>query len=201
MDKRVILTDADGVLLNWEWAFTIWMEEHGFISVNNEVYNIAKRFNIPIDQSKRLVKIFNESASIGFIPALRDAVYYVKRLHEEHGFEFHCITSLSSNKNAQKLREMNIKKLFGETAFTRFIILETGADKDQALEEYRDSGLYWIEDKIQNAELGEKMGLKSLLMEHGHNMNHTGIRLVKNWKDIYNIVLGDCDFTEYFYRP
>lgn len=199
--ERIILTDADGVILNWEWAFNIWMEEHGFTQNDTNVYNVAKRFNISTDQSRKLVKMFNESASIGFIPALRDAVYYVKRLHEEHGFEFHCITSLSSNKNAQKLREMNIKKLFGETAFTKFIILETGADKDDALEEYRNSGLYWIEDKIQNAEVGMEMGLKSLIMEHSHNMDYKKIQLVKNWKQIYNIVLASYDNTEYFYRP
>jgi FMN phosphatase YigB (HAD superfamily) len=29
MKKKVILTDADGVILDWEWAFAVWMEEHG----------------------------------------------------------------------------------------------------------------------------------------------------------------------------
>jgi FMN phosphatase YigB (HAD superfamily) len=28
MDK-LILTDVDGVLLNWEYAFNIWMQRHG----------------------------------------------------------------------------------------------------------------------------------------------------------------------------
>ena len=27
---KVILTDCDGVLLNWEYAFHCWMDAHGF---------------------------------------------------------------------------------------------------------------------------------------------------------------------------
>ena len=103
---------------------------------------------------------------------------------------FHCITSLSKDPNAQKLREMNLAKLFGETAFEKVVCLDTGADKDQALEEYRDSRCYWVEDKPENAHVGYEMGLKSILMEHGHNMNHADPRIpvVKNWKEIYDLI-------------
>ena len=75
------------------------------------------------EEIKKLVKFFNESAAIGFLPALRDSAYYVKRLHEEHGYTFHCITSLSKDRNAQRLRKMNVRKLFGETAFDHFILM------------------------------------------------------------------------------
>jgi hypothetical protein len=138
----------------------------------------------------KLIRIFNESAAIGFLPALRDAMYYVKRLHEEHGFRFHCITSLSLDPNAYKLREMNLNKLFGSTVFERIVCLDTGADKVEALEEYEGTGCYWIEDKISNAEAGYDAGLKCLLVEHGHNMHHyhKGISTVKNWKEIYQLI-------------
>ena len=192
MKDKVILVDADGVLLNWEYAFAIWMEQHGFKVVPGSQfdYSMGTRYAIDADQSKRLIKMFNESAAIGFLPALRDAVYYVKRLHEEHGFVFHCITSLSLDPNAGKLREMNLNKLFGSTAFERVVCLDTGADKHEALEEYRDSGCWWVEDKPENAEVGHELGLKSILMEHGHNMNHVNehIPVVKNWKEIYELI-------------
>ena len=125
-----------------------------------------------------------------FLPALRDAVYYVKRLHEEHGYRFHCITSLSLDPNAQRLREMNLHKLFGATAFERVVCLDTGAHKDDALEEYEGTGCYWIEDKPENAEAGYQVGLNPLIVEHGHNMHyyHEHIPLVKNWKHIFEII-------------
>ena len=189
--QKLILVDADGVLLNWEYAFAIWMEQHGHEKQPGSefIYDIGERYGISRDQGRKLIKLFNESAAIGFLPPLRDAMLYVKRLHEEHGYVFHCITSLSLDVNAGRLREMNLRKLFGKTAFERIICLDTGADKNAALEPYRGSNLHWVEDKIENADLGHNMGLHSILMEHGHNMNHEcPYPVVKNWREIYAII-------------
>jgi len=122
-------------------------------------------------------------------------MYYVKRLHEEHGFRFHCITSLSLDPNAQKLREMNLNKLFGTSAFERIVCLDTGADKDEVLQEYEGTGCYWLEDKWTNAEAGHKAGLRSIVLEHGHNMSeyHPEITILKNWKEIYKHITGDIN--------
>ncbi len=193
MKNKIILTDADGVLLDWEYSFDVWMRQHGFNKVEGGAlkYDIGKRYGIDRDQGRKLIKIFNESAFMGFLPALRDSMYYVKRLHEEHGYIFHCITSLTRDENACELRRMNLRKLFGDTAFEKFVFLDTGADKDEALEPYRGSGLWWIEDKIVNCEVGLDLGLRPLLVEHGHNMeyNNKSIPRVKNWKEIYERIV------------
>lgn len=192
MKDKVILVDADGVLLNWEYAFNIWLETHGFEKLpgGDFDYDIGKRYGIDPAQGKKLIKIFNESAAIGFLPPLRDAMYYVKRLHEEYGYVFHCITSLSLDPNAKILREMNLAKLFGKTSFEKVICLDTGADKNDALAQYKDTGCWWVEDKPENAEVGHNLGLRSILMEHGHNMYnyHKDIPVVKNWKEIFELV-------------
>ena len=193
--KNLILTDADGVCLDLEWAFNIYMQEHGFEEIEGSKlnYDMSIRYGIPREQVVKLIRIFNESAAIGFLPAQRDAMYYIKKLHEKHGYVFHCITSLSLNPNAQRLREMNIHKMFGPTAFERIVCLDTGAHKDDALEEYEGTGLVWLEDKVENAEAGYKYGLNPLLMVHGHNMHHyhPGITPVKNWQEIYKYVTGE----------
>ena len=196
MNNKVILVDADGVLLNWEYAFGVWMEQHGHTPVKdyNLLYNVGERYGLDKQQGSQLVKIFNESAAIGFLPALRDAMFYVKRLHEEHGYVFHCITSLSTDPNAGKLREMNLRKLFGKTAFEQVVCLDTGADKDEILATYAGTNYYWVEDKIENAIAGKNFGLRSILLEHGYNMQETipeGITKVLNWKEIYELITGD----------
>ena len=193
-EPKVIVTDADGVCLNWEWAFEVWMEEHGHKLQPDHAgaYDMGLRYGISKEDTRKLIKIFNESAAIGFLPALRDATYYIKLLHEKHGYVFDVVTSLSTNPYAQKLRKKNMRKLFGETAFRKFKFLATGADKDAALLPYKDSGLFWIEDRTENAELGQRLGMRSLLMAHGHNYTyeHPEIRVVKDWSEIYEIVVA-----------
>lgn len=192
--KNLILTDCDGVCLDWEWAFNVWMQEHGFEEVAGSKlnYDMSVRYGISREQVVKLIKVFNESAAIGFLPAQRDAMYYIKKLFEKHGYRFHAITSVSLDPNAIKLREMNIHKLFGD-AFERIVCLDTGAHKDEALEEYEGTGLYWIEDKWSNAETGYKYGLRPLVLEHGHNMTeyHPEITILKNWKEIYEHITGE----------
>ena len=195
--QKIILTDADGVLLNWEYAFSCWMNQQGYEKQpgSSFQYNISVAFNLESNnKGHKLIKRFNESAAMGFLPALRDSVHYVKKLHEEHGYEFHCITSMSTDKHAFKLRRMNIEKLFGLSAFTKLKCLATGAPKDDALAEYKDSNCFWIEDKLDNAEAGLRQGLRPILVEHGHNMNEdlpAGIHKVVNWKEIYSYITGE----------
>lgn len=195
MKEKIILTDCDGVVLDWEEGFSVWMEHHGHNKVDGYqfVYNIGERYGMPYEQGSKLVKQFNESAAIGFLPPLRDAQYFVKKLHEQHQYKFICITSLSLDPYARQLRTRNLKKLMGD-AFLDVVCLDTGADKDEILKEYgaKYPGAYWIEDKPENVHAGMDNGLKGILIEHGHNMNYEGeAEVVKNWEQIYNIITSN----------
>ena len=46
--NKVILIDCDGVLLNWEYAFTVWMERHGYEPVpeNAMSYDVGERYGL-----------------------------------------------------------------------------------------------------------------------------------------------------------
>ena len=189
---KIILTDCDGVVLDWEEGFSIWMEHHGHSKVEGYqfVYSIGDRYGLTKEQGNKLVKQFNESAAIGFLPPLRDAQYFVKKLHEQHQYKFIAITSLSLDPYAKYLRERNLKKLFGD-AFIDVVCLDTGADKDEILQEYGDKypGNYWIEDKPENVNWGIDAGLNGILIEHGHNLDYKGdATVVKNWQEVYSIV-------------
>ena len=156
MKNKVILTDCDGVLVDWLYAFDAWMRDKGYNKVRSDVYELELCYNIP---------------------------------RAEMGYVFYCITSLSLDPNAAKLREQNIKALFGETAFAKVICLDTGADKDEALLPYLDSGCIWVEDKIENADLGSVMGLAAILMSNESNKNYDGdATVVDSWKEIYEML-------------
>lgn len=190
--KKVILTDIDGVMLDWEEGFSVWMEHHGYKPVEGYklMYKIGERYGISNEEGHKLVRLFNESAAIGFLPPVRDAQHYVRLLAEKHKYKFLAVTSLSTDIYAKELRVRNLKKLFGDI-FIDVICLDTGADKDEELDRLSRiyKGNYWIEDKPENADAGVKCGFKSLLVEHGHNLGYKGpATVVKTWEEIYNII-------------
>ena len=187
--EKIILTDCDGVLLNWEQGFHHWMIRHGYEMKGDWdlTYDIAEKYGLDDKTKKHLVKMFNENADIGYLAPLRDAVTYVRRIHEQLGYTFIVITSLTKSQNAQDLRIWNLQKLFGNTTFSKFHFLDTGQDKDDVLSMpiYKDSGYFWVEDKWQNAECGEKYGLNPCLIAHGHNEHVTNFPRYENWREIY----------------
>ena len=64
MKDRIILSDVDGVLLAWEYAFDTYLQQHGFTKVEGGQfkYDIGKRYGIEYEQGVKLIKLFNDSS-------------------------------------------------------------------------------------------------------------------------------------------
>lgn len=189
-DKKIILTDCDGVLLDWETGFHEWMGSHGYERKVTGVYEMEVAYGIEKAECKRLVREFNESAWMCCLDPLRDSRSGVAKLVEA-GYKFVCITSLSLDPYAKEIRTQNLEKVFGEGVFMDVICLDTGADKDEALEPYKGTGLYWLEDKTENAVLGATLGLDTILINHAHNADCTeeNITKVDNWAQVVEYIL------------
>ena len=183
---RKILADVDGVLLDWETSFDAWMQKNGYTVVEPTNYKQFVRYGITKEESDRNVKIFNESAWIGYLKPLRDAVDVV---HQFASYNWHieCITSLSTDKFAGMLRTTNLEEMFGRGTIRRVRCIDTGADKDDILKEY-EPGHWWIEDKPENCEAGLRAGHKPILMSHRYNEDYNGCIRVQNWQEIFNII-------------
>lgn len=191
MDKRIIL-DCDGVLLDWAYAFDVWMVEHGYtkISNTNQYYDQTRRYGISQVEAVSQIKKFNESGCVGFIPAFRDSVEYVTKL-SELGWKFEVISCLDKDKYAQKLRQKNLLHLFGDVFDFIDCALDFTVGKEQyLLDRYKGKNYYWIEDSVDHAESGKRVGLNSIVMDHPYNKEWDGPR-VKNWKEIYQIITHD----------
>ena len=191
--NKIILTDVDGVLLEWENHFTKWMVYRGYKLKDNFIseYDMQKRFEDNTVDIKSKIREFNRSAWMSTQPPILDSQTWVKLLHAE-GWTFIPISSQTSDIPAQELRKRRLEELFGEDIFYNFHILETGSDKDSVLAEFHGTGLWWIEDKWTNALAGLKFGLKVLFINHPYNQEykHPDITRVNNWQDIHKIVTG-----------
>ena len=203
---RIILTDVDGVLLEWESHFTKWMISRGYKLKENykseydmgkrfvyyaKIFASDKQFSEASNDIKIAIREFNKSAWMATQPPMPGSQTWVKLLHAE-GWTFIPISSQTSDIPAQELRKRRLEELFGEYAFYNFHILETGQDKDDILAEFHGTGLWWVEDKWTNALAGLKYGLKVLFINHPYNQKyeHPDITRVSNWQDIHKIVTG-----------
>jgi hypothetical protein len=187
---KVILTDCDGVLLDWEYHFYKWvLESHG-LEQKTSLYSVAKALDIPWKDGAKLIQTFNKSEMMRSLSPLRDAVKYVRKLHEEHGYIFHVITSQTDDPIAQEYRKENLRNVFGDV-FDGFTILKTGQNKDKELMKWEGTECYWIEDKVNNLKMGNDAGLEGILIAHNWNMDCFDETKVKTWKEIYNIITGD----------
>ena len=202
--NRIILTDVDGVLLEWEHHFTKWMlqrtlfDERGaryhpyrLLPNKENTYEMAERFGLTKTEVRKEIREFNRSAWMGTQRPMLESQTWVKLLAAE-GWTFIPITSQTSDIPAQQLRKRRLGELFGDHVFTNYHILGTGADKDSALAEFHNTGLYWVEDKPNNAVAGLKYGLKPILIDHPYNRDfeHPEVIRVSNWKQIHEILSG-----------
>ena len=66
MKEKVILTDCDGVLVDWVHGFTKWMDSLGYKRVSPDIvsYDMEIMFGIDREECKKLVKHFNTSADM-----------------------------------------------------------------------------------------------------------------------------------------
>lgn len=187
-----VLTDVDGVLLNWNFAFHRWMKKQGYTPVRDDSYELDVCYGLGVIETIKLCECFNASAEMGFLEPLHDARYWVRRLCHRHNVKFHAITSMGLDHYGGKLREMNLRFVFGKVAFEKIVILGCGADKTEALSEYSGSGLFWLEDNIHNAQVGASLGLRSLLFDREYNQKRLKNELftrIKNWKEFSSILI------------
>lgn len=188
LHDKLILTDADGVLLAWEHAFDEWAHKKGYKKEREDIYGMDECYGISKDEAQYLIDRFNQSAWIGWLSPHRDALKYVKKLHEEHGFVFRVITSFEKDMYSVRLREMNLHRVFGAHVFESIHCIG-GDGKEHYLEPYRDTGCYFLEDKIKNVQKAYPRGLQGVLFEHPYNkgFNDPNVIKVKNWREFYEL--------------
>jgi FMN phosphatase YigB (HAD superfamily) len=188
MHKKLI-TDCDGVLLDWSFAFDVWMSERGYERLPNtdHIFYQGARYGLPEEVALDCISRFNESGAVGFLPPFRDAQEFVKKLAED-GWRFEVISCLHIDKYAQRLRVNNLKHLFGDVFDYINCSLDFKKSKLDFLKvQYKDKNYFWLEDSVSHAESGKQVGLRSIIMDHPYNKNWTGDR-VYNWESLYTFL-------------
>lgn len=189
---NVIVTDYDGVCAYWEHGFHMWMVSKGFRETTNGFYSIEDKYGVTKEEGDSLADAFNESAALRRLPPVKDAIKYIRKLHEDHGYVFHCISAIPNTRDMYEARMENIENLFGKTAFERLTLCGNSSNKQELLKEYEGTGCFWIEDLHKNLRYGVDLGMRGILMDHHYNQydeDFPHVR-VETWKEIYNEITG-----------
>lgn len=187
--ENLILTDVDGVLLDWIGGFEKYMKAtYNLETIDASSYDIDHRFGImTTDGGFSYIEEFNHSPLIGQLDAQRDAHFFVRQLVNV-GYKFVVITSLSKNDDSCDARIKNLETIFGEDAFHDFVFLDIGERKNDALKRFEGTGLPWIEDLPKNAMDGLNVGLETYLVDQSYNTDfaHPDIKRVDNWSQLFS---------------
>jgi FMN phosphatase YigB (HAD superfamily) len=194
--EKLILTDVDGVVLDWEKHFHEYMHSHGHWRDPEVPERYWKELDYPRiseEEARQMVLHYNTSAWMMDVPPFRDALSGVARLRE-NGFQLHAITAMGNDPYSYKAREYNLKNLFGRGVFHLTCTDMNNPDsKRPMLESYENTGLPWIEDKPFNANMGAELGLNTFLIDHPHNAEavlHDSVKRVNSWAEICDALVG-----------
>ena len=192
MDQhKIILTDIDGVVFDWNTSFVDWMEMQGYNSsgVPHHDADIHLQFNIPYNESQVKKEEFNTSMIASTLNPYKDSVKYINQFYDE-GWRFIGITSFSDKPIGQYYRYLNLEDYFPTDCFGTMIFLSAGETKDEILKKFKDTNLWYIDDRIYNINIASNQGLKSLLMQHDYNMHYKrdNVNVVESWEEIYQLI-------------
>ena len=192
---NVIVTDYDGVCAYWEHGFHMWMVSKGYKSTQYGFYSIEEKYGVSKEDGDVLADAFNESAALRRLPPVKDAIKYIRKLHEDYGYVFHCISAIPNTRDMHEARMENIENLFGKTAFERLTLCGSSKNKKELLKEYEDTECFWIEDVGENLDYGLAYGMRGLLMDRHYNQDYVtrspDSYRVNNWREIYSHITGN----------
>lgn len=190
MKRKLILTDVDGVVLQWGKTFGQYIKDMGLVPETHNIrpaYKVEKLLNITKDEAIVLIDEFHHSDHFKNLIPYHDALVYIHALAQK-GYRFIAITACgdSNNKIIYNNRYKNLNKYF-LNIFEDLHIMSLRASKAEYLSRYKNA--YWIEDTLKNAITGLEFGHSTFFINRGEDTrnqgSHPSITEFSSWKEIY----------------
>lgn len=179
MNKKQIIIDSDGVILDYHSAFIDEYKSH-HIDHNGVINELEDYFSPGIVNG--LITLFNQTSKFGELEPYRDADVYLKKLHTE-GYHINLITACGDGLLTQQLRIENLKSVFGDI-FNDISFVGLGESKLDYLKKFSNTNTIYVDDMYHHYLDGESVGLDSVLMETEFNKGVDANR-VNSWRELY----------------
>lgn len=184
--KPVLLTDVDGVILDWVKTFGEFAVSKGFtLRMESPLtWEMSEWFGATSEQIKSMITEMNSSEIFARIPAFPDAQNVLPQLAEK--YDLVAITSCSNDPLTIQRRVKNLQLV--DVRFKEVHCLNFNETKKTLLSAYPTT--IWVEDRFEGAESGVETGHKSVLINRSYNLNqyHQKIIKVDSWHQIQNLL-------------
>lgn len=179
----MILTDVDGVLLDWFAGFKKFVQDKGIEVAEGDPADWSMVGWVKSNNIQGLISEFNDSWAFEYLPHYVTAKSQLKKLHEE-GHAVVAITSCSSDSKVREMRINNLERKFGPI-FEDVICLPLMESKLNILSQYAPT--FWVEDSLHGAKAGVEAGHRTFLLDKPYNQGPIDKRIerVKDWYEIY----------------
>ena len=192
-----IITDVDGVLLDWFSAFETWIVEvKGIKPLHGNTpstYRLTDKYPLTSEELVEHIAEFNTSNAFGELKAIDGAVEYLGLLFQDNSKDISWLSSGSVEGHEEEcfdMRSKNLKDCFGKDIPGTLLVMKTS--KEGYLKEYKEEfgeDLIFIEDSLEHAEVAIKSGIKTILLGYSYNGTNKSSKLLykaKNWKEVYS---------------
>lgn len=190
-----VITDVDGVLLDWESAFEGWMTKHRNVVPNHSLspntYNMEDKYGLKDQEILSHINEFNATVAFGHLAPVRDALEVVPGLLGTERFDWFWLSCArpdgdSDGHETAIRRFFNIKDVFGYPM--QGLCLKVRESKVSALKTFDPHKSVFIEDSLAHAMEGARAGFCTFLLDYPYNQTPNkmpnAIVRVRSWADI-----------------
>lgn len=198
--KNIILTDIDGVAIQWQSGLAYFAHKFGIKTdviidmISDEKFRTAdKIFQTDEATGKQLIEKYNNSDFIRYLAAYRDALKVINELKKD--YDFVAVTALGNSIDAKLNRQFNLNALF-PGAFQEILMCGHTESKDallvQAKEKYGSRIVCYIDDLPSHCEAALKVfkgtDVDVFFMPRGERSEKTSAYLVKDWTEVQYMI-------------
>lgn len=194
-----ILTDCDGVLLDWAAGFGAWASmmfgvpwRHPEapaacceLTPNNAHSWLRDAYGLSSEAIAHVIPAFQISEFFGHLPAYLDASIWVPRIVRDFGVKFVLVSSPGREPRTLSMRQRNLLGCFGDI-FSSFTHLPALSCKLDALSEHPSS--FWFDDHAPHVIAGHTVGHRAYHFDRFGEINPDVPNRVSGWGDVHALL-------------
>lgn len=193
--SKTILTDVDGVILDWTQSFEDWIQNEKmpleiFEDSLHDCTSIEEWLGVSREDATILIREFSKTDHFKSLPAFPDALVIIPAL-KKLGHNFIAITACDDTDESKSKREINLETVFpGVFEDVIFSGIDSKDGKRPYLKDWSDC--YWVEDTHEHAVVGHDLGHTTFFVENDIRYPEVHNELIKinSWYDIFKHITG-----------